>query len=83
MPKGYRKIKYFTEEEANRFCRDRNDENRRTNMAGSRYDTEELPEGWVVNHYVIGQLCDTHVKNGMMPSDFDPDYLEGYIKNNP
>lgn len=79
--KGYRKVKYFTENEAERLCDKLNGDDRRSNMAGSRYNTEKLPEGWVVNHYVCGQLSRTHAKNGLLPYDYDPDYVEGYIKN--
>lgn len=75
----YRKIKYFTEAEAERLCVQKNGDNHRSAMAGSYYDTEKLEEGWVINHFVLGSLVDIHVKNGMMPHDNDPHYREGYI----
>lgn len=82
MPKGYRKIKYFTEQEAEDFAQLKNDENKRVAMAGSYYEAEKEDEGrWIVNHYVLRQLVASHVKNGMLPYDYEEGYLEGYIRN--
>lgn len=75
----YRKIKYFTEREAEQFCDKLNGDNRRSGMVGSEYDTEKLEEGWVVNHYVLRNLVSTRAKNGYLPWDCDPNYREGYI----
>lgn len=81
MPNGYRKIKFFTEQEAEKFCDNWNGNNRRTNMVGSNYDTEKTEQGWIINHYVFGQIVSSYAKNGILPHDYDEDYLEGYIKN--
>lgn len=79
--KGYRKIKYFTEREAEQLCDRRNGDARREGMVGSYYDTEQLEEGWVINHYVLRTLVRQEAKNGYIPHDHDPHYREGYIFN--
>lgn len=82
MPKGYRKIKFFTQEQAERIERQRNDENRRVNMVGSHYVAEEeSPGNWIVQHYVVGQRGNAECANGYLPYDYDDHYLEGYIWN--
>ena len=82
MPKGYRKVKYFSREEAERRQDRLLGEAARNCMAGVDYSIEEVEPGcWVVNHYCLRNLTMTEVKNGYMPYDYDEHYLEGYIWN--
>lgn len=79
MPKyTYRKIKYFTEREAEAECDRLNGEVRRNSMAGVYYDTAPEPEGWIVEKYVLRNLVDCYAKSGRIPCDYEEGYREGY-----
>ena len=83
MPKGYRKIKYYSLEEAEKIAIGMECAARQENMVGSHYHAEEIEPGqWVVQHTVLGNDSTTYCKNGILPYDNEPGYLAGYIKNN-
>ncbi len=75
----YRKIRYFTEKEAQDFADRRNNENRRANMVASVYhEAEEKPGCFRVDHYVAGSVSMSFVKSGVLPYDYDEGYREGF-----
>jgi hypothetical protein len=76
---SYRKIKYFSQEEAELVADRLNNQARRECMAGVYYEEEEeSPGNWVVNKYVLRTSAGSLAKSGWLPYDYDPGYREGY-----
>lgn len=78
MKYSYRKIVYFTQEEAEHKADRLNGDARRQCVAGVYYEELEEPEGWVVVKYVLRTACEWWAKSGLLPHDHDEGYREGY-----
>ena len=75
----YRKIRYFTQAEAELVAEQMNGEAARACMAGVYHEAADEGEGrWVVNKYVLRTCAGSLAKSGWLPYDYDEGYREGY-----